>query len=85
MANDHNDLIVWKRSIKLVKTIYTLTKKFPKEELYALTNQIRRAAVSVPSNIAEGHAMKTTTHYIKFGADVDNEGCLWWPDGDKTQ
>jgi four helix bundle protein len=66
MANDHHDLIVWKRSIKLVKAIYSLTKKFPKEELYALTNQIRRASVSVPSNLAEGHAMKTTTHYIKF-------------------
>lgn len=47
-------MIVWQKSIELVTAIYTLTNVFPKEEIYGLTNQIRRAAVSVPSNMAEG-------------------------------
>jgi four helix bundle protein len=66
MASDHKDLIVRQRSMKLVKALYLITQKFPKEELYGLTSQIRRAAASVPSNLAEGHAMKTTPHCIKF-------------------
>ncbi len=48
----HKDLDVWKDSVKLVKEIYLLTKSFPKDELYCLVSQIRRCAVSVPSNIA---------------------------------
>jgi four helix bundle protein len=48
------DLFVWQKGIELVNEIYKLTKLFPKEELYCLTSQIRRAAISVPSNIAEG-------------------------------
>jgi len=51
---NYKDLDIWKRSIKLVEDIYRLTKSFPKEELYGLTSQMRRAAVSIPSNIAEG-------------------------------
>jgi len=47
----HKDLDVWKNSIELVKEIYNVTSKYPKEEIYGLTNQIRRAAVSIPSNI----------------------------------
>jgi four helix bundle protein len=50
------DLIVWQRAIQLAKEVYTLSQKFPKHELYGLTQQIRRAVVSVSSNIAEGHA-----------------------------
>jgi four helix bundle protein len=50
----HKDLIVWQRAMDLVVEIYRLTARFPKDELYALTSQLRRAAVSVPSNIAEG-------------------------------
>ncbi len=50
------DLIVWQKAMKLVVGVYTLSRGFPKEELYVLTAQIRRAAVSVPSNISEGHA-----------------------------
>ena len=51
----YRDLVVWQKSMELVTTVYTITKEFPKEELYALTSQIRRSAVSVPSNIAEGY------------------------------
>lgn len=46
----HKDLDVWKRSVQIVTSIYEVTKVFPKEEMYGLTNQIRRAAVSIPSN-----------------------------------
>jgi four helix bundle protein len=58
------DLKIWERSVELVKAIYDLTKTFPKEELYGLTSQIRRAAVSVPSNIAE-EISKMTMALIK--------------------
>ena len=53
MKRKHHDLVVWKESINLVKEIYELTDSFPKKETYSLTDQIRRSAVSVPSNIAE--------------------------------
>ena len=49
------DLIIWQRGINLVKDVYKETRNFPKEELYGLTNQIRRSAISIPSNISEGH------------------------------
>lgn len=51
---DYRDLIVWQKSMNLVVLVYALTRDFPKEEQFALTSQMRRAAVSVPSNIAEG-------------------------------
>jgi four helix bundle protein len=63
---DYRDLIVWQKAIKLVEMVYRVTKKFPKEEIYALSNQIRRAAVSIPSNIAEGHARKSTRVFLQF-------------------
>ncbi len=53
---NHKDLEVWKKSMDLVSNIYKITESFPNKELYGLTNQIRRAAVSIPSNIAEGAA-----------------------------
>ena len=62
----YNDLDVWKESRKLVKLVYDLTKQFPKEELYGLSNQIRRCAVSVPSNIAEGCGRNHTKDSIQF-------------------
>ncbi|KAF0108859.1 MAG: S23 ribosomal protein [Anaerolineaceae bacterium] len=49
------DLIVWQRSVALAVKIYQITRTFPREEIYGLTSQIRRAAISIPSNIAEGH------------------------------
>ncbi len=64
--NTHKDLKVWKNSIKFVKNIYEVTKLFPKEEIYGLTNQIRRAAVSVPSNLAEGAARKGKAEFKQF-------------------
>ena len=60
------DLEVWQLARKLVSTIYTLTKPFPKEEIYGLTSQIRRSAISIPSNIAEGRAKRSTGDYIRF-------------------
>ena len=62
----HKDLDVWKKSISLVDLIYDVTKNFPKDEIYGLTNQIRRSAVSVPSNIAEGSARQGNKEYIQF-------------------
>jgi hypothetical protein len=53
-AKSFRELVVWQRSMQLAAVIYQLTRFFPKEEMYGLTNQIRRSAVSVPSNIAEG-------------------------------
>jgi len=51
----YTDLVVWQKAMTLVEDIYEVTRNFPKEELYGLTSQLRRSAVSVPSNIAEGH------------------------------
>jgi len=62
----HEDLKVWKDSINLVTEIYRLTKDFPKSELYGLTNQIRRSAISIPSNIAEGSGRKSKKEYLQF-------------------
>lgn len=62
----HKDLIVWQNSIQLVTDIYTLTKNYPKEELFGLTNQLRRAAISIPSNIAEGAARNHEKEFIQF-------------------
>lgn len=62
----HRDLDVWKKSILLVTTVYEITKGFPKEEVYGITNQIRRSAVSVPSNIAEGSARQGNKEFAQF-------------------
>ena len=56
MIRSYRDLEIWKRGVELVTGIYLVTKVFPKSETYTLVDQIRRAAVSIPSNIAEGHA-----------------------------
>ena len=60
------DLNIWKDAIKLVKNIYEITQSFPNSEIYGLTSQIRRAAVSVPSNIAEGHIRRHTAEFRHF-------------------
>ena len=65
-VKSYKDLVVWQKSMHLVEMVYMATKAFPKEELYGLTNQIRRAVVSIPSNIAEGHARKSTAEFRNF-------------------
>jgi four helix bundle protein len=62
----YRDLEVWQKARKLVVRVYRLTSTFPKEELYGLTSQLRRAAVSVPSNIAEGKSRRATKDYMRF-------------------
>ncbi len=64
--NDYRDLEVWQLSRKLVKEIYRLTRQFPDEERYSLTSQMRRAAVSIPSNTAEGWGRHYTAEFIQF-------------------
>lgn len=66
MKRKHHELRVWQESRRLVKDVYAATGHFPREELYALTNQMRRAAVSVPSNISEGAARTTTKEFLQF-------------------
>lgn len=62
----YKDLIVWQKSMELVKEVYFLVKKLPKEETYSLSDQMRRAVVSIPSNIAEGNGRKSQTEYARF-------------------
>ena len=62
----HKDLEAWQNSIELVVRVYQLTEQFPKHEIYGLTNQVRRAAISVPSNIAEGAARKNAREFIQY-------------------
>ncbi len=62
----HKELIVWQKSMQLVKDLYQATKFFPKEELYGITSQMRRAAVSIPSNIAEGYGREHNKELLHF-------------------
>lgn len=65
MIRNYRDLEVWQRSRRLVKTIYLLTETFPKSQQFVLTQQMQRAALSIPSNIAEGQAKRATRDYIR--------------------
>lgn len=74
----HKDFIVWQKSMQIVKTAYIATKRFPKEELFGLTSQIRRASISIPSNIAEGYGRKSHKdqdqfYFIAFGSSLELE------------
>jgi len=62
----HCDLLVWQKSMSLVTDLYGITGGFPKEELYGLSSQLRRAAVSVPSNLAEGHGRSSKKEFHQF-------------------
>ena len=62
----YRDLIVWQKSMKLVTDIYSVTRSFPADEMYTLTSQLRRCAISIPSNIAEGYGRHTTGEYKRF-------------------
>ena len=63
MVKSHKDLLVWQRSMDLVETVYRLTGSFPSMEQWGLVSQMRRAAISVPSNIAEGYGRQATGEY----------------------
>jgi four helix bundle protein len=65
-TTSYKDLIVWQKSIDLVAKLYELTIKFPREEMYGITSQMRRSAVSIPSNIAEGRTRGTKKDYLQF-------------------
>lgn len=64
--NSYRELIVWQKAMSLLAAIYQETKFFPKEELYGLSSQLRRAAISLPSNIAEGYGRGSTQDYLRF-------------------
>lgn len=66
MIRKHHELHAWQEAMSLVKCVYSITASFPKEEIYALTCQMRRAAVSVPSNIAEGAARTGDKEFLQF-------------------
>ena len=63
---NYRDLQVWQKAMQLAEDIYRTTESFPNRETYALANQLQRAAVSIPSNIAEGHARSSTKDYLRF-------------------
>jgi four helix bundle protein len=71
ITGNFKELIVWQKSIVLVKSIYALTKNFPAEEKFGLISQIRRCSVSIPSNIAEGQARRTTGDFIRFISNAE--------------
>jgi four helix bundle protein len=74
--NTYRELKVWQKAIDLVVACYELTKGFPDDERYGLTSQLRRAAVSVPANIAEGHGRGSTSQFLNF---------LWIANGSLTE
>jgi four helix bundle protein len=63
---NYRDLAVWQKGMDIALAVYKITKSFPDDERFGLTSQLRRAAVSVPANIAEGHARSTTKDYLRF-------------------
>lgn len=66
VSRNYMDLIAWQKAMDLAEDVYRLTKVFPKEELYGLTSQIRRAVVSAPSNIAEGQGRGGVVEFVRF-------------------
>jgi four helix bundle protein len=66
MVRSYRDLVVWQKGIRLTVMVYQLSKAFPREDLYGLTSQMRRAAVSIPSNIAEGAGRLNTPEFRQF-------------------
>ncbi|HMG32826.1 MAG TPA: four helix bundle protein [Blastocatellia bacterium] len=65
-GKNYSDLIVWKKAMDLVENVYRATRQFPKDELYGLTSPLRRAAISVPSNIAEGQGRRAPGDFVRF-------------------
>jgi four helix bundle protein len=75
MAQSYRDLVVWQRAMRLTVAIYKLTSDFPKEELYGLTSQIRRSAMSIPSNIAEGQGRCSSGEFRQFLGIARGSNC----------
>jgi len=69
------DLIAWQKAISLVTEVYTVTAQFPGHEIYGLTSQLRRASVSIPSNIAEGHGRATKGEFLQFLCHARGSPC----------
>jgi four helix bundle protein len=75
MGASYKDLVVWQKAIELSSQIYHLTASFPRSEQFGLTDQMRRAAVSIPSNIAEGYGRNTKGEYIQFLGHARGSNC----------
>ena len=75
MSTGFRDLVVWQRSMQLAVTVYDLTKHFPREEIYGLTSQLRRSAVSIPSNIAEGQGRANPAEFRQFVSIARGSNC----------
>ena len=80
MIQSYKDLVVWQQSVQLTIDVYEITKRFPKNELYGLTSQLRRGAVSIASNIAEGRNRGSKEEFVQFlriayssGAEVETQ------------
>jgi len=65
-VKNYSELLVWQKAMDLVQLVYRMTALFPKEEVYGLSMQLRRAAVSIPSNVAEGQGRRTTREFLRF-------------------
>jgi four helix bundle protein len=74
-----HDLVAWQKSMELVTEIYKVSQKFPKEEMFGLTSQIRRAAVSIPSNIAEGRGKSSAGEFQQFYTTPGVRWLKWKP------
>ena len=70
-TQNYRDLLVWQKGIQLAKVVYVLTDRFPAEEKFGLITQLRRASVSIPSNIAEGQARRATVEFIQFISNAE--------------
>jgi len=70
-TQNYKDLLVWQNGIGLAKVVYNLAKSFPAEEKFGLVSQMRRAAVSIPSNVAEGQARRTTGEFVQFISNAE--------------
>ena len=64
-VKNYQELIVWQKAMDFVEEVYTVLRSFPREEIFGLTSQLRRAAVSIPSNIAEGQGRRTTADFLR--------------------
>jgi four helix bundle protein len=66
LFRSYRELVIWQKAVALVIEVYSITKGFPRDEIYGLTSQLRRSAVSIPSNIAEGQGRATKGEFIQF-------------------